>query len=183
MGDAHVIAERFPFADYATVLDAGAAEGGLVVEVARVHPHLRCLGLDLPPVRPVFEEYVAAHGLSDRISFAGGDFFAEPLPSADVIVFGHVLHDWSLEQKQQLLQKAYDALPEDGAVIVFEAMIDDDRSRNAFGLLMSLNMLIETPSGFDYTAADCRGWLEDIGFRETRVEQLAGPDSMVVGIK
>jgi cyclopropane fatty-acyl-phospholipid synthase-like methyltransferase len=183
MGDAHAIAERFPFADYGTVLDAGAAEGGLLVELARAHPHLRGVGLDLPPVQPVFEDYVAAHGLADRITFASGDFFADPLPAADVIVLGHVLHDWGLEQKQLLLRKAYEALPDGGAVIVFEAMIDDERSHNAFALLMSLNMLIETPSGFDYTAADCEGWLADAGFRETRVEVLVGPDSMVVGIK
>jgi hypothetical protein len=32
--------------------------------------------------------------------------------------------------------------------------------QNAFGLLMSLNMLIETPAGFDYTGADCIRWLK-----------------------
>ena len=62
-------------------------------------------------------------------------------------------------------------------------MIDDERRHNAFGLLMSLNMLVETPGGFDYTGADCRRWMREVGFRETRVEQLVGPDSMAVGIK
>ena len=48
---------------------------------------------------------------------------------------------------------------------------------------MSLNILIETPGGFDCTAADCQRWLSDVGFRETYVEHLARPDSMVVGLK
>jgi len=82
-----------------------------------------------------------------------------------------------------LLRKAYEALPANGALIVYEALIDDDRRENAFGLLMSLNMLIETPGGFHYTGADCRSWMRETGFRETRVEHLVGPDSMAVGIK
>jgi hypothetical protein len=96
---------------------------------------------------------------------------------------GHILHDWNLDEKRTLLDKAYQTLPESGVLIVFEALIDDERKENVFGLLMSLNMLIETPGGFDYTGADCSGWMRDAGFRETRVEHLVGPDSMVVGIK
>jgi len=98
-------------------------------------------------------------------------------------VMGHILHDWDLDEKRVLLRKAHEALPDGGALIVYEAIIDDDRRNNAFGLLMSLNMLIETPGGFDYTGADCRAWMQDAGFRDSYVEHLVGPDSMVVGIK
>ncbi len=119
----------------------------------------------------------------DRLSFTAGDFFADPLPTADVLVMGHILHDWDLDEKRVLLTKAYDALPDGGALIVYEALIDDERRSNAFGLLMSLNMLIETPGGFDYTGADCRAWMREAGLQRQHVEHLAGPDSMVVGIK
>ena len=112
-----------------------------------------------------------------------GDFFADDLPQADVLVMGHILHDWSLDEKRMLIGKAHEALPDGGALIVYEAIIDDDRSKNAFGLLMSLNMLIETEGGFDYTAADCMGWMTDAGFTSTRAEHLVGPDSMVIGVK
>jgi hypothetical protein len=134
-------------------------------------------------VGPIFEEYVAANKLDDRLRFMPGNFFDDPLPSAEVITMGHILHDWNLDEKRTLLDKAYQTLPESGVLIVFEALIDDERKENVFGLLMSLNMLIETPGGFDYTGADCSGWMRDAGFRETRVEHLVGPDSMVVGIK
>jgi hypothetical protein len=126
---------------------------------------------------------VGNFGLGDRLSFTAGDFFADPMPEADVLVMGHILHDWDLDEKRLLLKKAYEALPDGGALIVYEAIIDDERRSNAFGLLMSLNMLIETPGGFDYTGADCRTWMEETGFRQSYVEQLLGPDSMVVGIK
>jgi hypothetical protein len=126
---------------------------------------------------------VARFGLEDRLSFTAGDFFADPLPEADVLVMGRILHDWDLDEKRLLLRKAHDALPEGGALIVYEAIIDDERRDNAFGLLMSLNMLIETPGGFDFTGADCRAWMQEAGFRESYVEHLVGPTSMVVGIK
>jgi hypothetical protein len=144
---------------------------------------LRGIGFDLPEVGPIFEEYIAANGLADRVSFSGGSFFTDELPKADVLLFGHILHDWDLETKLMLLRKAYAALPDGGAVIVYDSIIDDERKQNAFGLLMSLNMLIETPGGFDYTGADCIGWMQQVGFKDCRVEHLVGPDSMVIGIK
>ena len=177
------IAAKFPWAEFRTVVDMGPAQGDLVVQVASHNQHLSCVGFDLPEVGPIFEEYVQQNGLSDRVRFQGGDFFRDPLPRADVVMMGHILHDWNLDEKQALIRKAYDALPEGGALIAYDAMIDDDRRQNSFGLLMSLNMLIETQGGFDYTGADCMGWMKNAGFRQTRVEHLVGPDSMVVGIK
>jgi O-methyltransferase domain/Dimerisation domain len=177
------IAERFDWSEYSRFVDIGTAQGDLAVQIALANPHMSGLGLDLPEVGPAFEDYVELNGVSGRLSFCPGSFFSGPLPSADVITMGHILHDWDLETKQMLIAKAYDALPSGGALIVYEAIIDDDRCQNAFGLLMSLNMLIETEGGFDYTAADCRGWLTDAGFTRTRTEHLSGPDSMVIGIK
>jgi hypothetical protein len=182
-GSAQAIAEGFPWSDHRTFVDVGTAQGMVPVVLARRHPHLSGIGFDLPPVQPVFEAFVAQNGLADRLAFHAGSFFADPLPQADVVVMGHVLHDWDLEQKRALLAKAYAALPRGGAVIVYEALIDDGRRENAFGLLMSLNMLIETPAGFDFTGADCQGWMHEAGFAETRVVPLAGPESMVIGIK
>lgn len=177
------IAAKFPWSQYKTVVDAGPAQGDLLTQVLLKNPHLLGLGIDLPEVAPVFEEYIEAHGLSSRVQFVPGNFFQDPLPRADVVMMGHILHDWGLEEKKALIRKAYDALPEGGALIAYDAIIDDERRKNTFGLLMSLNMLIETKSGFDYTGADCIGWMKEAGFREARVEHLVGPDSMVVGIK
>ncbi len=183
LGAAQAMASVFPWDRYETVIDIGCAEGCVPVAVARAHEHMRGGGFDLPVLEPLFDEYVAAAGLSDRLEFYPGDFFADGLPNADVLVMGRILHDWDLDEKRVLLEKAYRALPEGGALIVYEAIIDDDRRENAFGLLMSLNMLIETPGGFDYTAADCRGWMTDAGFSETDVKHLGGPTSAVIGIK
>ena len=183
MGTSKTIAQKFPWQNYRTLIDVGSAQGGLIAEVGKAHPHLTGGGFDLPVTGPIFEEYVASFGLSDRFKFIPGDFFADALPSADVLSMGHILHDWDLEQKKTLIQKAYDALPEGGVLLVFEGIIDDERRENAFGLLLSLTMLIETSGGFDYTGADCCGWMKEAGFRETRVEHLAGPESMVVGRK
>ena len=182
-GAAQAIAAKFPWRDYRTFMDLGAAQGMVPVTLARAHPHLTGIGFDLPAVAPVFNEFVASQGLSGRLRFHGGDFFADPLPQVDVIIMGHILHDWDLTQKRALLAQAYRALTPGGALIVYDAIIDDARRENTFGLLMSLNMLIETQGGFDYTGADCRGWLQETGFSRVRVEPLVGPDSMVIGFK
>ncbi len=177
------IASKFPWKDYGTFVDVGTAQGDLAAQIALANPHLRGHGFDLPEVAPIFEEYAEKVGVADRLSFVPGDFFKEDLPRVDVITMGHILHDWDLPTKKMLVKKAYDAIPAGGAFIVYESIIDDDRKQNAFGMMMSLNMLIETPGGFDYTGADCQGWMKEAGFTSTRVEHLVGPDSMVIGIK
>jgi O-methyltransferase domain/Dimerisation domain len=182
-GAAHAIAAKFPWRDYKTFMDLGSAQGMVPATLAQAHPHLTGIGFDLPPVKPVFEEFIADRAVADRVRFQGGNFFEDPLPKADVIVMGHILHDWDMAQKKVLLGKVFDALPKGGAVIVYDAIIDDDRRENAFGLLMSLNMLIETPGGFDYTGEDCQNWMREAGFSKMRVEPLVGPDSMVIGLK
>jgi hypothetical protein len=183
LGAAKMIAQKFPWHDYQTFVDVGGAQGALAVQVCLAHAHLSGANFDLPVVGPIFEEYAGSFGLSQRLRFLPGDFFRDPLPQADVLVMGHILHDWALDEKKALIAKAYNALPSGGSVVIYEALIDDERRQNSFGLLMSLNMLIETPGGFDYTGKDCCGWLKEAGFRQTRVEHLLGPDSMVVGVK
>jgi hypothetical protein len=177
------IARQVRWADYRTFVDVGTAQGDLAAQIAIANPHLTGQGFDLAEVGPIFTEYVNGLGLSRRLTFTAGSFFTDPLPKADVVLMGHILHDWDLSEKKMLVVKAYEALPKGGAFVVYESIIDNDRSKNAFGLMMSLNMLIETPGGFDYTGADCEGWMKEAGFSSTRTEPLVGPDSMVVGIK
>lgn len=183
LGAAQAIAAKFPWQDHKSFADIGTAQGMVPATIALAHPHVSGAGYDLPEVKPIFEEFIAKRGLSDRVKFISGNFFKDPLPAADVLIMGHILHDWNLAEKRMLLEKAYAALPKGGAVIVYEALIDDDRRENAFGLMMSLNMLIETKGGFDFTGADCRQWMREAGFSQTRIEPLIGPDSMVVAIK
>ncbi|MBI1356891.1 MAG: methyltransferase [Acidobacteria bacterium] len=177
------IAHQEFWADYKSFVDVGTAQGDLAVQIAKVNRHLVGSGYDLAEVGPIFEEYAELQGVSERLSFTPGNFFQDEIPAADVVTMGHILHDWDLEQKKMLIAKAYRALPEGGALVVYESLIDDGRRQNVFGLLMSLNMLIETPGGFDYTGADCEDWMREAGFRETRQRHLVGPDSMVIGVK
>ena len=182
-GANQVIARRLPWANYKTFVDVGTAQGDLAVQIALANAHLRGTGFDLAEVAPIFEEYADKAGVSDRLAFQPGDFFKDGIPGADVVLMGHILHDWDLPTKKMLVKKAFEALPAGGALVVYDAIIDDERSNNAFGLMMSLNMLIETPGGFDYTGGECSAWMKEAGFSTTKVEHLVGPDSMVVAIK
>ena len=176
-------AEKFDFSRYHSLCDIGGATGLLSIEVAKRHPHLRCTTFDLPPVEPIAKKAIAAAGLSDRVTTAAGDFFKDALPKADVITMGMILHDWNLEKKRQLIGAAYDALPSGGALVAIEALIDDARRENTFGLLMSLNMLIEFGDAFDYSGADFRSWCSEAGFTRFEVIHLAGPSSAAVAYK
>ena len=182
-GNFMALAKVFDFSRYETLCDVGGATGQLSILVAQQHQNLQCTTFDLPPVAPIAQKHVDTAGLSDRISVASGDFFEDDLPTADVITMGMILHDWNLENKKMLIRKAYDALPEDGAFVVVENLIDDARRENAFGLMMSLNMLIEFGEAFDYTFADFRGWCEEVGFRRFEKLHLAGPASAGVAYK
>jgi hypothetical protein len=180
---AKAIAVQFPWKDYRNVVDIGTAEGCLPVEVARAHSHIRGGGFDLPELREMFEGYTREHGLDDRLQFHSGDFLKNPLPAADVIVLGRILHNWDLDTKRMLLSKSFDALPDGGAIIVYESLISEDRRSHPAGLLASLNMLLWTAGGFDFSSADCAQWMRDAGFRNIRIEALVAGESMVIGKK
>src|SRR6185369_8603906 len=176
-------ADKFDFSSYRTVCDVGGATGQLSMFVAEKHPHLRCISADLPAVTSIAERKIAAAGLADRVTAKPLDFFAEPFPKADVITMGMILHDWNLEKKMHLVRAAYDALPAGGAFVVIENLIDDARRENTFGLMMSLNMLIEFGDAFDYTGADFGRWCKEVGFSRTEVIPLAGPASAGIAYK
>jgi predicted O-methyltransferase YrrM len=183
LGNFRALAEKFDFSEYKTVCDVGGATGVLCTILAGDHPHLRCTSYDLPVVAPIAERHIAAAGLNDRVAVASGDFFRDPLPRADVVTMGLILHDWNLDRKMHLIRAAYDALPEGGAFIVIENLIDDARRENAFGLMMSLNMLIEFGDAFDFTGGEFAGWCQQAGFRDVEIVPLTGPASAGIAYK
>lgn len=183
LGNFAALADTFDFSPYQTVCDVGGATGQLSIVLAERHAHLNCVSFDLPVVEPIAQRTIDAAGLADRVSTASGDFFADPLPSADVITMSMILHDWNLDRKRQLIQSAYDALPAGGALIAVENIIDDERRENVFGLMMSLNMLIEFGDAFDFTGAEYRTWCEAAGFTKVEVVHLAGPASAAIAHK
>src|ERR1051325_1244534 len=176
-------AGRFDFSKFQTLCDVGGATGLLSIEVAKRHSHMKCISFDLPPVEAIAKKHIAAVGLENRITTASGDFFKDPLPKADVITMGMILHDWNLENKLHLIRSAYEALPPGGALVAIEALIDDARRENLFGLLMSLNMLIEFGEAFDFSGADFRGWCSEAGFMRFETIHLVGAHSAAVAYR
>jgi len=181
--NAEAFAGKFDFSKFKTLCDVGGASGLLSMEVAKKHPHLKCISFDLPVVEPIAKKHIAAAGLGDRVRAASGDFFKNPLPRADLITMSHILHDWSLEKKMHLIRLAYEALPPGGALVAIEELIDDARRENAVGLLMSLNMLIENGDAFDYTGADFKKWCSEVGFKRFEIIHLGGSSSAAVAYK
>lgn len=183
MGAFMALAQKFDFSNYKTLVDIGGSAGLLSLLVAKHQPHMTCISWDLPAVAAVANETIQKYQLQDRVKTANGDFFKDQFPKADMITMGNILHDWDEKTKLMLIQKAYDALPDGGAFVAIEGVIDDDRNKNAFGLMMSINMLIETGTGFDYTFADFNKWVKEIGFKSTSLLPLAGPTSAAIAYK
>jgi O-methyltransferase domain/Dimerisation domain len=179
----YTLAAKFDFSRYQTVCDVGGATGELSIILAQRHPHLRCTTFDLPVVEPIAIRTIEQANLSHLVRAVSGDFFADPLPPADVITMGMILHNWNLERKQQLITAAYEALPRGGVFIVIEYLIDDDRRENVAGLMMSLQMLIEFGDGFAYTGAEFRSWCTDVGFESVEVLALGGSASAAIAYK
>jgi hypothetical protein len=177
------LAEKFDFTKYRTLCDVGGATGQLATAVAERHPHLKVTSFDLPVVEPIAKRWIAKSSSASRVTTAAGDFLKDPLPRADVITMGMILHDWNLDKKKHLVRLAYDALPPGGAFVAVENLIDDARRENAFGLMMSLNMLIEFGDAFDFTGADFWSWCQEAGFRRYEVVHLNGPCSAAIAYK
>jgi hypothetical protein len=183
LGNFQAFAQKFDFSRYRSLCDVGGATGLLSTVVAKQHAHMRCTSFDLPVVEPIARKYIAEAGLADRIDVVSGDFLKDPLPKADIITMGMILHDWNLEKKKHLVRLAYEALPENGVFVAIENIIDDDRRANAFGLMMSLNMLIEFGDAFDFTGADFWEWCKEAGFKRYEIMHLAGPCSAAIAYK
>jgi hypothetical protein len=179
-GNFHALLDAIDLSSVTTLCDVGGANGGFCALAAQRHPHLEAITFDLPPVRPIAERTLATMGVAGRVAAVAGNFFVDELPSADMIVMGNVLHDWNDDEKQLLIAKAHAALRGGGRLVAIENVLDDARRANTFGLLMSLNMLIETPGGSDYTAAQFDGWCRRAGFARTEIVPLTGPTSAAI---
>jgi hypothetical protein len=183
MGNFMALAQSFDFSKHKTLVDIGGSAGMLSIMVAKHQGHMNCTSWDLPPVAPIANEVIQQFQMHDRVKIDSGDFFKDEFPNADIITMGNILHDWDEETKLMLIKKAYNALPEGGVLIAIENVIDADRNKNAVGLMMSLNMLIETGSGFDYTFSDFNKWTSAVGFKSTTLLPLAGPTSAAIAYK
>ena len=183
MANFEAFARSFDFSRYRTLVDIGGATGQLSCFVAGHQPHMRCASYDLPVVQPIAERRIREAGLRGRVTAGSIDFFDDDFPRADVITMGMILHDWNLDAKKMLIGKAYQALPPGGAFVAIENIIDDERRQNIFGLLMSLNMLIEFGEAFDFTGADFRQWCLEAGFARCEILPLAGPASAAIAYK
>ncbi|OJY38849.1 methyltransferase [Pseudonocardia sp. 73-21] len=177
-----VLAEVYDWSDHTRLVDIGGCRGNIAATLVKAHPHMTATVFDLPEVEPVFDEHIAALGMTDKVSFVGGDFFADPAPAADVAIIGHVLEDWSEERRRILVRKAFDALDSGGTLLVYDPMLDDELSP-LNNYMTSLTMLVVTHGGSEYAVDACEGWLTEAGFVDVSAELLATNDILVTGRK
>jgi SAM-dependent methyltransferase len=172
------LAQKFDWSAHASVLDVGGARGNLCSIIVKEHPHLAGHVFDLPAMAPLFDEKVAEYGLTGKVVFTGGSFFTDPLPSADVVVMGHVLHDWDREQRAALVAKAFEAVNPGGALVIYDRMLDDEPN-HIENLVISLDMLLVTDGGEEYPASEIVALADKLG-ATTEVSPFSDYDTIVV---
>lgn len=171
---------RYDWSPYSSFVDVGGARGTFAHQVVVQNPHLTGAVFDLPPLEGTFTRQMARlGGPATEIAFHGGDFFQDALPKADVIVLGHVLHNWGVEDRVRLLQKVYDALDPGGAVFVYDPMAGGD-APSLHGVLAGLAMLVWSRGGHEYPVEDLHGWLAEAGFRPETAEVADLHDEVLV---
>ncbi|WP_244287284.1 methyltransferase [Amycolatopsis rubida] len=161
-----------------SVLDVGGCRGNMAAHIVKAHPHLEGHVFDLPQMEPFFTEHMENSGLTGSVLFHGGDFFRDPLPQADVVVLGHVLHDWDREQRAFLRRKAFDAVGPGGALVVYDRMLDDEPT-HVENLVISLDMLLVTDGGAEYPVSEIRDHATVLGASSVRVQPLGDYDTLV----
>ena len=183
MGNFMALSQKFDFSKYKTMVDVGGSAGTLSALIAKDNSHMQCTTFDLPKLESIANQTIQKFQLEKQVTVMNGDFFKDKLPKSDIVTMGNILHDWDEDTKIKLMQIAYDALPSGGAFIAIENIIDNARKQNVFGLMLSLNMLIETGDGFDYTFDDFNRWAKKVGFSSTELLPLAGPGSAAIAYK
>lgn len=179
----HDLTEAVDWSAYTSFVDVGGARGNLAAMLVNQHPGLSGTVFDMPDLLPFFDEHMTQLGLAERIGFAAGDFFADPLPSADVHILGHVLHYFGDTQRRQILESVCRAVNSGGGVAIYDRMIDEERRERPLSLLGSLNMLLTSPSGREYTPSELHGWLKEAGFEVRTTRPIGGTDVLVFAVK
>ncbi|MFG1706573.1 methyltransferase [Nonomuraea sp. M3C6] len=179
---APLIARAFDWSAVKSYADIGGARGNLAGRIAQEHPHLSVHVFDLPPMEKAFHQHAERLVVADRATFHAGDFFADPLPEADVLTIGHVLHNWAPAERRTLIEKAFQAVNPGGALIVYDRMLADEPV-DAENLVISLDMLLTTDGGSEYLVAECREWIEEAGFTFESAQPLGEHDTLVVARK
>lgn len=174
------LARRYDWSRHTSFVDVGGARGNLAATLLLAHPHLAGGVFDRPVMGPFLEELARERGTAGRLAFHGGDFNTDPLPEADVLVFGNVLHDLPVATRRSLIAQAARRIPPGGAVVVYDPMLDDER-RVMDNLVLSMIMMVQSPAGNEYTPAECRSWMEDAGLRVEEVFALPAHATAVVG--
>ncbi|MER5256813.1 methyltransferase [Streptomyces sp. NPDC002855] len=181
---APVISRSLDWSRYESFVDVGGSNGTLAFELLRLQPHLRGTCVDLPALKEQFDTMAVRAGAGDKVAFQGGDFFEEPLPETDVVIMGRILHNWSEDERLRLLRRAFDALRPGGTLLVFDQLTDESRQHSRESSLASLDQLLFSESGSEYTFGELSGWLGACGFRAPSVQLMdGGPEMLALAVK
>jgi 3-hydroxy-5-methyl-1-naphthoate 3-O-methyltransferase len=162
------------FGELASLMDVGCGSGVYGIEIARAHPGLKVVLLDLREMATEAQKYIDRAGMGRQVSTAGVNMFTEGWPRGhDGHFFSNVFHDWSDETCGLLAKKSFEALPSGGRIFLNEILMDDDYTGPFPAAAFSLLMLVGT-LGKQYTLAEFREILGSAGFVDVEAVRTGG---------
>jgi acetylserotonin N-methyltransferase len=176
------VVAAFDLSRFRHLVDLGGATGHLALAACQRYPEMQATIFDLSSAIPQAQEFVAGSPVATRIHFAGGDFFADPLPEADLFALGRILHDWTEEKILTLLRRIHSRLPVGGGILIVEKLLFEDKSGPRRAQLQSLNMLLCT-EGKERTLGEYAALLDRTGFGEVQGLRTDTPLDAVLAIR
>lgn len=176
------VVAAFDLSKYRHLCDLGGATGHLAIAACERYPNLRGTVFDLLEAAPLAREIVSASPVADRVDIASGDFFADPLPEADLFALGRILHDWSEDKILKLLARIFDRLPSGGALLIAEKLLDEDKHGPRWAQMQDLNMLTCT-EGRERTLSEYSALLRQVGFAKVEGHVTPSPLDAVLAKK
>ncbi len=155
------------------LLDLGGGSGAYSITAVQEFEGLSAVVFDLPPVAVVAGEYIAKHGVADRVSAQPGDFTRDPFPrDCDVAEMARTLPQYGSEVMREVIRRAHDALLPGGEMHLIGEMLDDDRSGPTDAAIWGLLEALANSTGTTHTRSDCIGYFRDAGFLDVAAHEF-----------
>ncbi|XP_055124352.1 probable bifunctional dTTP/UTP pyrophosphatase/methyltransferase protein isoform X4 [Symphalangus syndactylus] len=179
---ARQVATAFDLSCFSSACDVGGCTGALAQELAREYPHLQVTVFDLPDIMELAAHFQPAGPQAAQIHFAAGDFFRDPLPSAELYVLCRILHDWPDARVHKLLSRVAASCKPGAGLLLVETLLDEEEREVQGALIQSLNMLVQN-EGRVRSLGEYQCLLELHGFRQVQVVHLGGVLDAILATK
>lgn len=170
----YAILSEYNFNNAKTIIDIGGGQGILLALILHKYPALKGKVFDLAHVVEGANKISEEYGVSDRMETISGNFFDTIPEGGDVYFLKSIIHNLSDDQCVEILQKIKAVLPENGRILIFEPIIENN-NKYSFAKLYDIQMLVGRDGGKERTKEEFKEIVALSGLKLNRFVQTAAP--------